>query len=174
MATTTPVQVWTADVAMVFRSFIHEQLGSHFKIPMTELLIPFSTWEWGVWFPPSCICNVVDLTTTSEIRSLYPNTAKIIMHGYITDYSNDTVFEPSIYFVGPNNKRSASYIRQPTKEKLMEALKTSIPRAPEPNRAAPFPPHTRPLDGETQNGSMIQLLQKILEVCNRIDNKMKP
>jgi hypothetical protein len=160
------------DVAMVFRSFIHEQFSVPIEVRMEELLIPFRTWKWNEWFPSSCYCNVVDLSTHSEIRSLYPGTARIIMHGHVR-YPNAMEYEPSIYFVDSNNKRHMSYIRQPTKERLMEALKTSIRSASGRNPTAPSPPHTRPLNDESQNGPMIQVLQQILEVCNRIDNKMK-
>ena len=125
--------------------------------------INFKSWGWSPGFPSACYCEVVDIEDNAWMSSLYPTTTKIIMHGAL--YDGDTLlFNPSIYFVGTDDQRSEVYIRQPTSEKLRAALQNFVSSAPP---AASSPPHSRPLD----NGSMMQLLHQILEVCERIDKK---
>ena len=154
--------VRTPDVASVFKTFITEKLRN-VSISTQQKIINFQSWDWSTGFPRACLCEVVYLEDNAWMSSLYPTTTKIIMHGALYD-GETLLFNPSIYFVGTDNKRSEVYIRQPTSEKLRAALQYFVSCAPP---AASSPLHSRPLD----NGSMMQRVHQILEVCERIDKK---
>jgi hypothetical protein len=163
-------RVSTEAVVNVFKNFITDKLNK-VTVSTPNAIIDFQSWAWSEGFPRTCFCEVVDRSKNEWMSSLYPRTVKIIMHGAL--YDHDTLlFNPSIYFVGTDNKRTEVYIRQSTSEQLRAALQNFVSsHALGQPSAAPSPPQARPLDGETQNGSLMQLLHKILEVCERIDRK---
>jgi hypothetical protein len=91
------------------------------------------------------------------------------MHGYITDSTTGTEFAPSIYFADSENNSIWPPIRARTNATLMTGLRNAVANAAGYNTTGAARHSVAPSD----QSQMIEVLQQILEVCNRIDNKMK-
>jgi hypothetical protein len=170
MSTATSARLSTEDVAHVFRTFICEALKSDVEIKMTLEQINCRKWGPSELFPPICPCNVVALSTHHQIQRLFPNaTAKIIMHGFVTDSISRKEFIPSIYFVNSLNTSTWLPIRALTPVELKDGLINTVTNIAGRNTTGA----TRHSVAPSDQSQMIQVLQQILEVCNRIDNKVK-
>jgi hypothetical protein len=166
MATATPAKLSTKDVAEAFCTYTREELGYEVGIRMSIEHIDCRKWGSSESCPPICSCNVVALSRNHQIQRLFPTTtAEIIMHGFITDSVTLKEFIPSIYLVNSRDRvTSWPPISARTLEGLMAGLKKAVDNATgRDTKGAARQPSDQP--------QMIEVLQKILEVCNRIDRK---
>jgi hypothetical protein len=167
MATATPAKLSTNDVAEAFSTYTREKLGYEVEIKMSTETLNCRKWGSSESFPPICSCNVVALSINNHIQRLFPTaTAKIIMHGFITDPVTRKEFIPSIYLVNSQNTLRWLPIRARTPEGLVAGLRNAVTNAT--GRDTPGAASVTPSD----QSQMIEVLQQILEVCNSIDNKM--
>jgi hypothetical protein len=170
MTTATPTKLSTQDVCDALIAYAREALGYETDIWTSIEHIDCRRWASNPSFPSSCSCKKVALSQNPQIQRLFPTTtAKIIMHGFIPDSATSKGFDPAIYFVDSDNKSSWPSIRAPTTERLITALKKVALNAAGRDDTGAARHSVAPSD----QSQMIQVLQQILEVCNRIDNKVK-